>query len=151
MVRHHIIIVAVTALLCAALLVWGVTTGASVMGLVVAEGSAGIVVPDQSASGGSVTIDSVTAPTAAFVVVHQNVDGKPGDRLGYAWVPAGTSTNVVVKLDPGVEITVDLIAAVHADRATAGVLEFDMMNMEASPDRPFFVNGAEVATVFPLR
>jgi len=151
MARRHIIIVAATALVCAALLVWGVTTGTSVMGYVTAEGTASISAADQSAASGSVVIASVVTPEDAFVVVHQSVDGKPGKRLGYTWVPAGTSTNVVVKLDPGVEVTADLIAAVHGDRGEPGELEFDMQNMQGSPDRPFFVNGAEVATVFAVR
>jgi hypothetical protein len=151
MARSHIIIVAVTSLLCGVLLLWGVTTGTSVMGYVVAEGSAGIAVSDQSAENGTIVIGSVLTPTDAFVVVHQEVDGKPGKRLGYVWVPAGESADVVVTLDPAVEVTPNLIAAIHADRSEAGVYEFDMGNMAGSPDRPFFIDGGEVATVFAVR
>ena len=43
--------------------------------------------------------------------------------------------------------TPKVIVAVHADRGTVGEFDFDMMNKEMSPDRPFFVNEAELAAV----
>ena len=43
--------------------------------------------------------------------------------------------------------TSNVIVAVHADRGEAGEFDFDMMNKEMSPDRPYFVDGKELATV----
>jgi hypothetical protein len=39
----------------------------------------------------------------------------------------------------------------HADRATNGKFDFDMMKKEMSPDRPFFVGGKELSTVVSAR
>ena len=47
--------------------------------------------------------------------------------------------------------TPKVIVAVHADRGTAGEFDFDMMNKEMSPDRPFFVNEAELAKMVTVR
>ena len=43
--------------------------------------------------------------------------------------------------------TPKVIVAVHADKGIAGTFDFDMMNKEMSPDRPFFVDGTELAKV----
>ena len=75
----------------------------------------------------------------------------PGKRVGYGRIVAGTSTNVIVKLDPSVALTDRLFVAVHADRGVAGQLEFDMMDKFNSPDQPFFVNGHEVATAVAVK
>ncbi len=149
MKKSRIATIAVTATLSAALLGWGVVAGAEeVMGIVAAEGDAVIVASDQPDAGNYVVIDKVVAPDSAFVVVHQNDGGMPGKRLGYAQVEAGTSTQVKVKLDPKVKMTPTLLAAVHIDRGQAGEFEFDMKNAEHSPDKPYYVNGKEVATSF---
>ncbi|MDO9107448.1 MAG: hypothetical protein Q7U89_00440, partial [Coriobacteriia bacterium] len=89
--------------------------------------------------------------TGAWVVVHLNDDGMPGERVGFAQIPAGTSSAVGVKLDTDITLTDSLFVAIHADRGTPGTLEFDMEDKLNSPDQPFFVNGDEVATKVSVR
>lgn len=115
------------------------------------NGEAAIAVTAQPGATDQITVDTATAPTAAWVVVHLNDDGMPGKRVGYTSIPAGTNSNVVVKLDPGVELTDSLLVAVHADRGVLGTLEFDMKDKLNSPDQPFFVGGTEVATKLEVK
>jgi hypothetical protein len=71
-------------------------------------------------------------------------------RIGLLAIEAGESTGVIVDLDGEIE-TDRLIVAVHGDRGVRGEFEFSMDDFEASPDKPFFVNGEEVATSFAVR
>jgi len=109
-------------------------------------GTAAIEVSDQPGATSSLTVDSATAPGAAWVVVHLNDDGMPGKRVGYAPIVAGENRGVVVKLSSKMPLTDSLFVAVHADRGTVGTLEFDMMDKLDSPDQPYFESGNEVAT-----
>ena len=77
------------------------------------------------------------------------MNGKPGMRVGLAPVKRGESLDVKVPLKD--LTTPKVIVAVHADKGTAGEFDFDMMNKEMSPDRPFFVDGAELAKVVTVR
>lgn len=115
------------------------------------EGQAGIEASDQSAAGGTISIGRATAPGPAWVVVHLNDDGMPGERVGYAAIPAGENRSVTVTLSPDVKLTDSLLAAVHADRGKVGKLEFDMEDKVNSPDQPYFVEGKEVATEVGVR
>jgi hypothetical protein len=110
------------------------------------NGEALIEAADQPGATDTITVANATAPTAAWVVVHLNDDGMPGERVGYVAIPAGESLDIAVTLDPGVELTESLLVAVHADRGAVGTLEFDMEDKLNSPDQPFFVSGNEVAT-----
>jgi len=137
------------SVLSLALFGWGAVAGADdVMGIVARAGDAAIIVSDQPEAKGTVVIDKVVAPRDAFVVVHQSDGGMPGERLGYAAVKAGINRDVKVELDAKVALTPQLLAAVHVDRGKKGELEFDMKNLERSPDKPFFVDGKEVAQAF---
>jgi hypothetical protein len=122
----------------------------TMVGLVTAEGSALIEASDQIGAEDSVLIDRVVAPDAAWIVVHLDDDGAPGMRVGLAAIDEGESTGVIVDLDGEIE-TNRLIVAVHGDRGVKGEFEFSMDDFEASPDKPFFVNGEEVATSFAVR
>lgn len=113
------------------------------------DGTADIEVSDQEAEG-AITVDRVLAPTGAWVVVHLDDDGAPGQRVGLLHVPAGESTGLTVQLDP-LPLTEKLFVAVHADRGAADVFEFDMMDKVNSPDQPFFVDGTEVAVVISVK
>ncbi len=115
------------------------------------DGEASIVVADQPGATGAITVAKAVAPTGAWIVVHLDDNGKPGKRVGFAQIPAGTSTDVVVKLDPAIALTDKVLVAIHADRGIAGTLEFDMMDKYNSPDQPFFVNGNEVATAVAVK
>jgi hypothetical protein len=66
--------------------------------------AADVQIDDQTGAGDTATVARVTAPTAGFVVVllQEDDDDRPvAERLlGSAPVPAGSSTDVVVPLDP---------------------------------------------------
>ncbi len=118
----------------------------------------GVVVAGRNASfdvskpvtNGALTVDRVLAPDDSWVVVHLDMDGKPGTRVGVAHVAAGSSSDVGVKLDPNVPLTDKLIVALHADRGVRGSFEFDMKNFGSSPDKPYFVDGKELAKEVPV-
>lgn len=110
------------------------------------EGEAAIQAADQSATGGTISVDRAVAPGPAWVVVHLDDDGMPGKRVGFTPVAVGENRSVVVTLTSGTELTDVLFVAVHADRGTVGSLEFDMEDKLNSPDQPYFVGGKEVAT-----
>lgn len=94
-------------------------------------------------------VDRVLAPADAWLVVHLSEGGKPGARVGLQHVDKGESTSVEVELD-GVT-TPDVIVALHADKGDGGVFDFDMDDMMGSPDRPYFVDGAELAVSVAVR
>ena len=94
-------------------------------------------------------VKRVLSPADGWIVVHADMNGAPGARVGLAPVKKGESVNVKVKLED--LTTPKVIVAVHADRGTKGEYDFDMMNKEMSPDRPFFVNEKELALVASVR
>jgi len=115
-------------------------------GVKAAAGTAAVEAADQLGVTGTLVVKSASAPTGAWVVVHVNDNGMPGERLGYTQIPAGTSTDVKVALDPKITLPDSVLVAVHADRGTLSTFEFDMTDKFNSPDQPFFVDGNEVAT-----
>jgi len=94
-------------------------------------------------------VDRVLAPGGAWVVVHADDNGKPGMRVGITHIDKGENTNVKVKLKD--LTTPKVIVAVHADKGEAKKFDFDMMNKEMSPDRPYFVDSKELAKVVTVR
>jgi hypothetical protein len=120
-----------------------------VWGYVVAEKNAALELAESQPGATELLVDRVLAPGAAWIVVHADDDGKPGERVGLAHVDKGETTGIRIELDG---VTTDkLIVAVHADRGTPGEFDFDMMNKEMSPDRPYFVNESELARVVTVR
>lgn len=83
-----------------------------------------VSVSDQELSAdNTVTIDSVTADVAGWLVVHAQADGAPGPVLGHAPVQAGENSDVVVEIDPA-GATETLYAMLHVDAGTSGEYEF---------------------------
>jgi len=119
-------------------------------GVATEAGTAAIEVADQPGASGTLTIDRALAPTDAWVVVHLDDDGAPGQRVGLLHIAAGENTGVVVPLEP-LPLTAKLFVAVHANRGETGVFEFDMMDKINSPDQPFFIDGEEVATAVAVK
>ncbi len=95
------------------------------------------------------TVKRVLAPSDAWVVVHTDMNGTPGMRVGLKHISKGESLNVKVPLKDLTSPKV--IVAVHADRGTADEFDFDMMAKEMSPDRPYFVDEKELAKVASVR
>lgn len=120
--------------------VWGYVASADKAQLELDENQDGV---------NELVVDRVLSPGDAWIVVHADDNGKPGMRVGIAHIDKGESANVKVKLED--LTTPKVIVAVHADKGTADEYDFDMMNKEMSPDRPYFVNGAELAKVVMVR
>ena len=113
-------------------------------------GTAAIEVSDQPGATGALKVDRALAPAGAWVVVHLDKDGAPGQRVGLAQIPKGENKNVEVKLDP-LPLTDKLFVAIHADKGQPGAFEFDMMDKINSKDQPYFINGEEVAAAVAVR
>ena len=84
------------------------------------------------------------APNDAWIVVHLEKDGGPGQRVGLKHINSGETSDTVVKLDP-VPLTPNLLVAVHTDAGDPGLFNFDMDDKLNSADQPFFVDGKELA------
>jgi hypothetical protein len=124
---------------------------AKMLGVVVAAKNAALEVKDQPGVTSTLVVDRVLAPGASWVVVHLDMDGKPGERVGILHVDGGESSNLTVPLDPKVKLTEKLLVALHADRGVAGTFEFDMDKFETSPDKPYFIDGMELAKAIVVR
>lgn len=88
-------------------------------------------------------------PADAWIVVHTDDNGMPGERVGAARISKGVNRDVEIPLK-GVT-SEKVIVAIHADRGTPGKLDFDMKDKTGSPDRPFFVGGKELAKIVTVR
>jgi len=138
------------ALLAALALVVGCTSEApEVWGYVATADSAQLELAEEQSGDTSLLVDRVLVPENSWIVVHLDDNGAPGDRVGLLAVEEGESADLVVPLE-GVT-TENVIVAVHADRGTDGEFDFDMMEKEMSPDRPFFVDGEELAKIVALQ
>jgi predicted lipoprotein with Yx(FWY)xxD motif len=105
------------------------------------ETTASVTVSDQSVDGGQLTIAEVVSPGPGWLVIHAQVDGKPGVVLGYSPVNAGVNTNVIVMVDDS-EATPVLYAMLHTDAGQIGVYEFP------GTDGPAMANGQMVVPSF---
>ncbi|TDB37899.1 MAG: hypothetical protein D9V44_07575 [Actinobacteria bacterium] len=116
----------------------------------VASGDDALIEVSESQPGvDALVVDRVLAPEDSWLVVHLEVDGMPGERVGLIAVPKGESTDVEIPLE-GVT-TPNVIVALHADRGVKGEFDFDMDAKETTPDRPFFVDSKELAKVIAVR
>lgn len=92
---------------------------------------------------GVITIASVTVPEAAWLVIHAIHDGQVGEVLGFTAVPAGTSSDVSITIDP-LQATLQLAAMLHQDAGESGEYEFP------GPDAPWLEAGQAVAAEFAI-
>jgi hypothetical protein len=110
-----------------------------------AQGSSlpSVIVKDQSIVNNQVIIPKVVSDGPGWLVIHLDVDGKPGAVIGYAAVHDGVNTNVAVTVDSQ-KATDKLFAMLHTDKGTVGVYEFP------GPDVPVFVAGVMVNVPFAV-
>jgi hypothetical protein len=127
-----------------------VSKAGDMVGVVAAANAAAIEVTDQPGAKGTVTIAKVLAPGQSWIAVHLDDNGMPGERIGLQAVPAGVSRDIEVKVGD-VTLTDKLIVALHADRGVVGTFEFAKDKFDTSPDKPYFVDGMEVATVVSVK
>lgn len=123
-------------------------------GVKAGAGTSAIEVEDQPGANQTLAVKRAVAPSdaanGAWIVVHLDDEGAPGERVGLKHIDAGESTDVTVDLYP-LALTDKVFVAVHADRGEAGIFEFDMMDKVNSPDQPYFVDGEEVATAVAVK
>ena len=93
-----------------------------------------VTVNDQPSDGTTITVTQVTATEPGWLVIHANLEGKPGPVLGQASVPAGTTDNVVVTLNTPLGETEAVWAMLHVDAGVVGAYEFP------GADGPVMVN-----------
>jgi hypothetical protein len=94
-------------------------------GVMVRSAEAGITLSDQHGVIHSIKVDSVTSPVRGWLIVQ--AEWNQGFRnmvLGSAAVPAGTSRNVVIDLDPTVALPGRILVSLLADKGTVGKLEY---------------------------
>ena len=100
-------------------------SGPSANGVVVRPGAASIEVADQSGPWGVLVVRKVVTPAPSWVVVQARQGNETlGPVLGFAPVPAGTSSDVSVALDPKQGAVNTLVVSLLADRGRQGALEF---------------------------
>ncbi len=111
-----------------------------------AQGSSlpSVEVKDQSIVNNKVIIPKVVSDGPGWLVIHLDIDGKPGAVIGYAAVHFGVNNNVAVTVDSQ-KATDKLFAMLHADKGKIGVYEFP------GPDVPVFVAGVMVNVPFAVQ
>jgi hypothetical protein len=90
----------------------------------------------------AVTIDFVTVAEPSWIVIHSGDAQNFGDAIGETFVPAGTSTNVAVEIDPEARTNI-LWPMIHLDTGAKGRFEFGSVD---GADLPLVVND-RVATL----
>ena len=107
-----------------------------------------ITVNSQDLNSGVITISSVTAAQAGWVVIYKNPNLTEGEIVGYAPVMAGTNTNVRVTIDTARVVDVPtLYAVLHVDAGVPGLFEWGLRNLPYN-DGPVMQNGWYVEASF---
>lgn len=79
----------------------------------------------------TVLIDSVTAVSPSWVVIHADASGASGEVVGWAPVQPGTSTSVAVQIQNDL-VTAALHKMLHIDAGTMGTYEFPGADVPAA-------------------
>lgn len=141
------VVVAVLVVAVAAVAYSSGRAPAAMLGAVVAPRDVALQVANQRSAAGRLVVARVQVPGASWVVVTAEDPASGGPAVvGVAHVDAGESREVDVPLDAGVGLFRKLTVTLHADRGVARRFEFDRARFEGSPDKPYSVNGSEVAT-----
>ncbi len=86
-------------------------------------------------------IPEVVSDRAAWIVIHEDQEGEPGDAIGRARVSEGTNTDVYVDLDVR-SATLNLYAMLHIDEGKPGIFEYP------GADVPLLIDGQMVVQHF---
>lgn len=81
---------------------------------------------------------------AAWIVIHEDQNGKPGDPIGRARILEGVNQNISVDLDVR-SATLDLYAVLHLDEGNEGIFEYPDI------DVPLIIDGEMVSRSFRQR
>lgn len=114
--------------------------GASTPGAAPATGT--VTAVDQSGDGTTLTVQGVSLAGVAqgWIAVHRDLGGKPGPVVGTVRVQAGSSTDVVVRLDQKVT-TGAFWPMLHVDDHAVGTYEFPRVK---GADLPVMQDGKPV-------
>lgn len=74
---------------------------------------------DDQLFGDSVVVKSINLTADSWVAIHEDIGGKPGNILGAAWFPQGTSSGAIELQRPTVD-GVTYYAMLHADKQVRG-------------------------------
>lgn len=99
----------------------------------------GVTASDQDVSGGTVTAETVIAPTNGWLVVHRtDAEMKPGPVVGYAPLKMGENMDVSAILQEDVASGDMLMLMVHAEEggSATGVFEYTLGATEDGPIKP---------------
>ena len=102
-----------------------------------------VFVIDQDVVDGTVLVTRVTSNVPGWIVIHADVDGKPGPVLGQSAVPSGITADVLVEISPE-GITDTLWAMLHVDEGVVGEYEFP------GADVPVTVNDTIIMDPFAI-
>jgi hypothetical protein len=92
---------------------------------------------------GELLINEVFLVDAGWVVIYQDLDGEPGEILGYGRLVPGENSEIIVDIDPR-QATTSLTAQLHEDVGEMGVFEFP------DTDNPIRNGEAVVAETFTV-
>uniref|UniRef100_UPI0032E520B6 DUF7282 domain-containing protein n=1 Tax=Methanoculleus sp. UBA413 TaxID=1915509 RepID=UPI0032E520B6 len=98
-------------------------------------------VSDQPIVNDTVSIDRAVINQTGWVNIHADLNGTPGDILGYSPLSEGVNENVTVTIETE-NATPVLYAMLHVDEGEEGVFEFP------GPDVPVLLNGSPVQQAF---
>ncbi len=82
-----------------------------------------VIVSNQDASGGEVSISRVSSADTGWLVIHAARNGGPGPVIGFAQVEAGNNSDLSVEIELG-KATRQLYAMLHIDAGILGEYEF---------------------------
>ena len=98
-------------------------------------------VSDQPIVNDTVSVDRAVINQTGWVNIHADLNGTPGDILGYSPLSEGVNENVTVTIETE-NATPVLYAMLHVDEGEEGVFEFP------GPDVPVLLNGSPVQQAF---
>ena len=99
-----------------------------------------VSVSGQQVQDSNVVIEKVVAAEPGWMVIHADVDGKPGTVIGQTAVEVGENSNVVVEIDLE-KATPTLFAMLHYDAGEVGVYEFPGDDVPVKIDENIVVTG----------
>ncbi len=102
----------------------------------------GVGVADQAIADSKVTVAKVFSDGPGWIVIHAQVDGKPGPILGFSPLADGENTDVAVEIDTS-GATETLYAMLHTDAGEIGIWEFP-----DGPDAPVTVGDVVITPPF---
>jgi len=110
------------------------TTETTTTTTTIAIRQASITVSSQSLVGDEVVVDSLYLDKSGYLVIHKDVDGKPGPVIGHSDLLSGEKTNVKIKIDAS-QAGTKVFAMLHYDDDNDGVYGFP------DEDKPVLLEG----------